>query len=416
MTVVMVILISLVAILAVIYPWFTRRGDSGVTALKTNIAQFEDQKAVLDTQLAAGELDQQTYDLLLVEAKTNLLRDADLADAAVPNDGVAPDENRPGWAIPILLCLLVLTGGGLLYLGTGSSEDIAIAQLLAQRERMAMQGQASPEIEAELYQRMTARVDERPDNVYYWGILGQMEMSQPEPNYAAAAENFYHARELTPQDSYINAQYAQALFFKEQNRFTPEVRQAVDRAYGLDQNNTTVLGLKGVEAFQAEAYQQAIDFWRSALNQLPPNGGEAQAIASGIAAAQQRVGGAGESVQQDLDAAEPLVSVTVSLADDVPFTAGQTVFVFLRRSGERMPLAAKRIPVDLLPTTIALTQGDLMIQGTDIDPNAEVELVARLSHTGNAIPQVGDWEGSAGPFTLPEPDRPVSISINAKIQ
>lgn len=74
--------------------------------------------------------------------------------------------------------------------------------------------------------------------------------------------------------------------------------------------------------------------------------------------------------------------------------AEDTVFIFARAShGPRMPLALVRTQVRNLPLKFTLKDGDAMMKGMSLSNFATVDLVARVSKSGNAIPSSGDLEG-----------------------
>ena len=83
----------------------------------------------------------------------------------------------------------------------------------------------------------------------------------------------------------------------------------------------------------------------------------------------------------------PGVTVRVSIAapvSDWPATA--RVYVFARRPGERMPLAVERYGVGELPVSLAFSAPE---------DGGALELVARLSRSGNVTFDDGDLEAAA---------------------
>lgn len=75
-------------------------------------------------------------------------------------------------------------------------------------------------------------------------------------------------------------------------------------------------------------------------------------------------------------------------------SAEDTVFIFARASkGPRMPLALVRTQVKNLPMEFTLKDGDAMMKGMSLSRFATVDVVARVSKSGNAVPSSGDLEG-----------------------
>jgi cytochrome c-type biogenesis protein CcmH len=79
--------------------------------------------------------------------------------------------------------------------------------------------------------------------------------------------------------------------------------------------------------------------------------------------------------------------------------AGDTLFVFARAAeGPRMPLAiVKRSGADL-PLSFTLDDSMAMAPEFKLSSFARVVVGARLSKTGNAMPQSGDLEGLSAPL------------------
>lgn len=91
------------------------------------------------------------------------------------------------------------------------------------------------------------------------------------------------------------------------------------------------------------------------------------------------------------------VAGTVSIAEPLLHTLGadDTVFVIARAPGGGPPLAVKRLKASALPAQFRLDDGDAMMPGRTLSGAAEVQLLARLSASGNPIRQPGDIETPA---------------------
>lgn len=91
------------------------------------------------------------------------------------------------------------------------------------------------------------------------------------------------------------------------------------------------------------------------------------------------------------------VSVSLSRAVAAKAAPNDVVFVFARAAqGPRMPLAIARLQVKDLPTTVVLDDSHSMSPEMKLSTAPEVVVVARVSKSGNAMPQPGDLEGVSG--------------------
>ena len=80
-----------------------------------------------------------------------------------------------------------------------------------------------------------------------------------------------------------------------------------------------------------------------------------------------------------------------------------------------MPLAIQKVTVDQLPIKVELTEEMSMAQGMTLSSFSQVELVARVSQAGSAVPQSGDWEATFGPITPAEQKEPAVLVISEQI-
>jgi cytochrome c-type biogenesis protein CcmH len=70
--------------------------------------------------------------------------------------------------------------------------------------------------------------------------------------------------------------------------------------------------------------------------------------------------------------------------------------VFARAAeGPRAPLAVMRIKVSELPLTFSLDDSQAMSPELRISKFAKIRVEARISKSGNALPQSGDLQGSS---------------------
>ena len=121
-----------------------------------------------------------------------------------------------------------------------------------------------------------------------------------------------------------------------------------------------------------------------------------QRVAESIAEARQ-LGGTTTTAANPASALQGIVSLDPKLRGKV--APGDTVFVLARPAeGSKMPLAVVRTTVDKLPYSFTLDDSMAMAAGATISRHAKVVVVARVSRSGNAMPQKGDIEGVSAPI------------------
>jgi cytochrome c-type biogenesis protein CcmH len=96
---------------------------------------------------------------------------------------------------------------------------------------------------------------------------------------------------LTPDNADLWVDYAFAAAMANGRSLKGQPMEFVTRALKLDPDNAKALGLAANAAFEAKEYQQAIDYWQSLANQVPPNSEVAQTITERITEAKLRLSG-----------------------------------------------------------------------------------------------------------------------------
>ena len=360
--------------------------DAANIAEQANVDVFRDQQLQYQQQLERGEISAEQQTQMLVEAEQLLLNNtAAMQQQRVTSNGSLNKMAKGFWLLPVLIVTISLSSLGM-YRSLGSGIDQQIAETLAER-LVNQQSQVTPELIA----RIAERVQQRPDNLYYWTILA--EDAVVASNMLAASDYFAEALRIQSNEPYLLAQYAQALFFVDANRFSDRVVAALDQAYGADSKNQTVLGLKGIQAFQEADYQRAISYWQGAALGLNPAGDSWKALQGGI---QQAVQLAGEAPVASTETPADLDGVTViinlSLDPSIEFTPEQLVFVaIIEADGPPMPLAARKLVASQLPLELMLSDRDALMVGRSL-ADKNIKVLARLSSTGSATPQQGDWQ------------------------
>ena len=395
----------ILAIFFLIYP-FVRKGqiDQGEVQV-ANLQIFRDQQAQLDNQLDQKQINQTQYEQLLTESKQLLLSNTENSE---PQQSIQADKKQATWLLQALIILLPLFCLAV-YHSIGASADQRILGLIQQASESTDSAQAL-ELHNQLYAAVEKRAEQRPENIYYWILLAKRAIHKND--LSSAAYNYSQAIKLSPDDGYLLAQYAEILFMLANSQFTQEVLSALDKAFAIDSSNPTVLGLKGIQAFEAQQWQLAITYWQEAQQQMDQTSATAKALVAGITRAEKRLG-----TQPSETALSPLVEIRVSIDQSIVFNPEQSVFVALvATSGAPMPLAARKLRAGDLPLSITLSNADAVMADYNLSSVSQVKAVARLSQTGSATPQVGDWEDSISAINLSAEKQSLSLQISKQIK
>ncbi|GLO32432.1 c-type cytochrome biogenesis protein CcmI [Pseudomonas putida] len=351
-----------------------RQQEEDRTAL--NVALYQERVAELAAQQAAGVLDEAQMAKGRDEAARELLADTEGAEA--------PRQGHLGKALPLLAALLVPLLALGLYLHFGAADKVELTQEFAE----------APKSMEEMTARLERVVQAQPDSAETVYFLGRAYMAEQRP--ADAARTFERAVALAGRQPELLGQWAQALYFAADKKWSPQLQALTDEALKADPNEVTSLGLRGIAAFEGERYQEAIDYWKRLLAQLPEGDTSRAALQGGIDRAAERLGGSpGQAAAPVAARLKVRVELAAALKDKVK--PDDTVFIFARASnGPPMPLAAKRVTVAQLPIEVELSDADAMMPQMKLSDFAEVQLVARVSRAGQ--PTHGEWIGQGTPL------------------
>jgi len=167
-------------------------------------------------------------------------------------------------------------------------------------------------------------------------------------------------------------------------------------------------------------------YWRRLLSLVPEGSEDAQqikAILAEVESDRDQQGPAGPATKAPrrtdqaaaAPAPAPAAGTIAGRVDIAPNLAAQvalsdTVFIFARAvEGPRMPLAVLRVPARELPKQFRLDDSMGMAPGVKLSNAAAVIIEARISKSGNALPQPGDLSGKSAPVKPGASDVKITI-------
>ncbi|WP_339615088.1 c-type cytochrome biogenesis protein CcmI [uncultured Gilvimarinus sp.] len=384
-----------------------------------NLALYREHVAELESELRLGRIDQAQYDRLTAELQRNFL-----ADQGVDSERPL---NRRGGSILVVSLLLLVMASVWMYLSRGSSGDVLFSQMQQELERdnMALMqaGQApDPERTRELLEAIEARLVNHPENTQYWYLLGRY--GSQIGDFDAAERGFREVYQSAPADAGNASALAQAIFLNNGNQLNDEVEFLVARALEVDPKDTTALGLAGIIAFEQQEFAEAARHWGAAVKLTPEGAPGRQALMAGVARALKEAEQHGQSVAgvKKSGQAEPAsesswsIPVTVSLAPDLELPKGGTLFLYAREyQAGPMPLVVTRLPATQFPMTIVLDETMAMTSTDRLFAKGQIEIVARVSQSGQVSAAPGDLQGLRGPLAIDELPEPLEITIDTQL-
>lgn len=405
------VLLSLLALVFVALPLRRGAAVSAGTRQAINKRVLQDQLADLDGQLAAGLIDSDAH----VALRDELYEEA--AAALSDDGGVNASTQRVTWAVllPLLLCLVL--GVYALYQRIGAQQEIKLASL-TQALMVAETAPAREAAFAALVPALTQFLDTKPEHAQYRFLLAQAQTQQQD--FAAAAANYQRlaASDAEGESAELLALYAQAAYLANKRALPAEAEAALTRALEINPTQRTALSLRGMIAFERQDYQLAVSTWQQLLATLSPASPQARTIEQALQNARKLLGPSNAASVEGKNAAPAAVEVQVMVdASDAARQAGATVFIYARAAnGPRMPLAIERKSVNDLPLTVVLSDAQAMMPGMKLSAFDKVEILARISVSGSATTQPGDWQASAGVLEKAALATPVKLYIDTQVK
>jgi cytochrome c-type biogenesis protein CcmH len=276
----------------------------------------------------------------------------------------------------------------------------------------------------EMVAKLAARLQQQPDDLEGWVMLARTYSILK--RYSDAEDAYENVLRLGGENAALLTDYADAMAMANGGSFTDQVGALLTRALELDPGNIKGLWLAGHWKNQSGAYAEAIHYWQQAAAKLPPGSEDAAVIAQQISEVQGQLGisaapaVAAATVAADTTAASgngATLSVHVALAPEMTAAAAaeDTVFIYARATqGPRMPLAIVRKQVKDLPVTVTLDDSQAMMPAMKLSNFEQVLVGARISKSGNAMPQSGDLQGSISPVATQTTEK-IQITINSNV-
>lgn len=101
------------------------------------------------------------------------------------------------------------------------------------------------------------------------------------------------------------------------------------------------------------------------------------------------------------------VSGTITLADSLASALLPSDVLYVMAKKDGATLAVRRVDAPRFPFSFDLGGADAMVAGTDL--SGPVDIVVRVSKTGDAIPSAGDLEGTTSGVAVPSSEVAVTI-------
>lgn len=343
----------------------------------------------LNQALTAGRLNAIQH----AAARDEVLRHV-LADAALVR-GASSVLTTPGRWLWIVAALVLLSGLSYLQLG---APQTWWPMPLSQRVQITATTPAQLAEQTHVWQQAT---QQRPDDAEAWLTLARLHAAQNA--HAFAEQALARVLALSPEpDLWIERAQMKAL--SAGGVYAGEPWQWIQDVLRSQPQHLNALVLAGSAAWSEKRHAAAQDYWQRALALVPADSEAGQGLQQALATAAEM---AAAPVSTAAVGARPLSAVTPA-GDDKPLiqgevrvspalqsqiAAGSTLFVYaLAEEGSRRPVAIWRTTPTSWPVRFTLSDSMGMGAPPVLSSLVQVRLVARISESGSAQKQAGDWQ------------------------
>ena len=394
-------LLTAVALAFLITPLLRARAKpvAAVSRAASNLSIFRDQLAELDADLAAGTIDREQWEAARGDLQRGLLEDAG-TPAVAP---AAPVKRSMAVAVVLAVALPLVAVSAYLAVGNPQGLNPSIA---------STHGVTQAQIDA-MVSSLAQKLKSNPDDPAGWVMLARSYSALG--RFGEAANAYAQADARAPLNAQLLADYADSLAMSQGESLLGKPEALIQRALKADGSNVKALALAGTAEFEKQHFAQAAEYWRRILPLLPAGSEMENSIRASIKEAEQKQGGApklsketeaagqvaaAKSATATAAAGKERLSGTITLAPGLAARAApeDTVFVLARPAqGSRMPLAAVRVKVKDLPLKFSFDDSMAMNPAAKLSDFSEVVVEARVSKSGNVMPQPGDFDGVSKP-------------------
>lgn len=426
-----------VAVLALLL-WPLLKAREGHSEELPHLAVLREQAAQLEAERLAGVLDAAQHAAAQAElARRVLEEEAQTASRSAParlsnSSQVLRQSTSQGRRTAGLLVLVLPLAVAGLYMRLGQPQ---VLQAEVQAAAASLGAPTAKDIEA-MVNQMADRLENGPPeqtaDPTAWAMLARSMAALQ--RYPEADRAYLRAIALAPRNAQLLADRADLLVLVRGPQGRAEADSLIAQALQIDPQQLKALALAGSAALERQDWPAGVAYLERAQRVAPAGSEFAAELARSLAAAREAGGLPAQAVAQNtaaaptasvsntappaaaalaLNLAQPAQALTPAQAQAFAVSGsvnllpafksavppGSTLFIYARAvQGPRMPLAVLRLPVGSWPVTFKLDDALAMSPELRLSQFKVVVVQARISRSGEAFPQAGDWVGQSAPL------------------
>ena len=381
----------IVALIIILPPLLRKEPELDLDRKKINREVYEKKLTELDLDLKNDLIEKDQYEIAKSDLQRTLIDDTEFV--------VELESKQSSVVIPSIIVLLLPIAAVLLYLKLNNG--LVSLDPSFQKNLQAQQQNTLPSVE-EAITILEEKLKQNPNDLEGWMMLGRSYLITE--NFEAAVKTYAKANEITNgANPNILVAYGEAQGFAKDQTFDKQSLSLFEKALQIDPKHERGLWYAGYATYQLKDYESSVNYWQRLMQQVPNDQPEVKkALVAYLNDAKQQAGinitDIGEVEELDeTETSGASIVVNVSLADKLQGSIknSETLFIYARaQNGPKMPLALVKMTAGDLPTTVTLDDTVAMMPSMTLSSMEKVEVIARISKSGQAIMQSGDKFGS----------------------
>lgn len=412
-----VVAMVIIALVFLIRPLRKDFSENDVDREEQNIDIAKERLNELKAELEQGIINQTEYDQTRGELEQSLLTDIEQ-----PTGNTNKKTNQfPNHITQLVLIFVIPIFSISLYFYLGQPDLINASkkQAATPAGHTSKNGGSGAGSMEEMIEKLAARMKQEPDNAEGWFMLGRSYMSLN--RYKDAVDALEKTNQLVPNNPTVMLRYADALTMLSGGKISGKPFQLIKQAVEIKPDDPTGLWLLGMGYDEQGEYAKAISYW-SLLLPLLKDEKSIMEVKTLMQRARRMTGEAiSESPKPKIlskkESSENYIKVNVSVDKNIlkNVSADDIVYIFAKAlTGPPMPLAVARKKVKDLPVQVVLDDSMAMTPTMKLSNFKQVQVVARISKSGSAKPQAGDFQSDTRIVSTSKREN-IEIKINKLI-
>jgi cytochrome c-type biogenesis protein CcmH len=363
------------------------------------VATYKHQFDDVETDANNGTINAEQAEIVKRELEYALLKEVEgktgsesESESQTPLGGASLSD----WTLNTLVIVLLPILAFALYYRIGQPQLASSDGAMLIKEQSPSDEKPMPTIE-ELVLGLEDRLKQTPEDETAWWMLTRSYMALG--RFDDALQSVERLNEISGDTAPVMLLKANVMMLVKGDSFVGEPEGLIQRSLELEPESVSGLWMAGLAARERGDEESAITYWQRLLLLVEADEAASEEIlallaevlgadATGAVLAKNKNETANKKVQ-----ASNSVTVNVTLAPEFKEEYGpdDILFVFARADdGMPMPVAASRLRVADLPASLILNDEQAMMPSRLISSFKEVEVLARISKSGQAIAQSGD--------------------------